>query len=158
MNGFIAQHQPDQLQSATVSSAPYVHRTLAGIGDRYIGLCFGVSALNGAIVEISELPDSVDQEDRATDYAKHSAKEFLKQSIVIQPIAFGPSIEQFEGDLLIKWQLKQKITIAIFPASPQSTVRLYRKGSDGRSIYQNQATALDLVNSINWMLSANSSV
>jgi hypothetical protein len=127
-----------------------------------ISLYLNFGICGGTIAEIP-LPDLSGEpfgcEDAATIYAKQTADSIISEFAKRQIISIHPSsIEQFEGDILIRWHLADKTMMLVCPAEEGQQAILYREISastneGARTLLKKSATADDLAYGMSWMLS-----
>ena len=105
----------------------------------------------------------MDSADAATNNAIDAAQKIVNDASRANILSIAPtSIDQFEGDLLIRWQYSPKTMMLICPAGPGSLPQLYREvadtGNSAKTHLLSGATDSDLVNGMVWLLSGTSDI
>ena len=129
--------------------------------QRGLSLSIGPTALLWTAEEVRKLPADPGPDDAASAHARSIAEQLLTGCTSLTPSAISPiSIEQFEHDLLMRWQFNGKGLIITCPATDSKGPSIYREHiEDGRATWTemlHNASAGDLAHSMQWMLVAES--
>ncbi len=91
-------------------------------------LTAGPCALKYALKQIETSIESEPAEDRPTHFALEAARQLLEDAQRFTANAVAPSsIEGFEGDLILHWEVGDRGFALVFPAWADKPVRLYRE-------------------------------
>ena len=142
-----------------VNTCQYVEKSTicAAVQQKGLTMTVGPSALFFTAAEIRAMPPDEDEDDATTVYARQLASELLEACAIAAPCSITPvSIDQFEHDILLRWQLDDKGIILSCPGNPQTAPSLYRERiHNGRAVNPEilaDASATDLANCMKWML------
>ena len=103
------------------------------------------------------MPPDLEEDDAATDHARDTATRLLEGCAVDIPCSVSAiSIDQFEHDILVRWQLNGKGLILTCPGEPRAVPSLYRERIENDravnpEMLQNPS-AEDLAKCMKWML------
>lgn len=119
-------------------------------------LTSGPCALEYAMKQIADDIESEPEEDRPTPFALESATRLLREAQSLSFNAIAPSsVEGFEGDLILHWELEDRGAALVFPAWANKPVRLYREelaqGIPVQTELQDDPTGSDIVNLMTWL-------
>lgn len=128
--------------------------------SRGLSLIFGVCIFSRSIREVTSLCH-VESDDAASDNSIEVAQKIINEASREMVLTIAPkSIDQFEGDLLIRWQYSNKTMMLICPARPESPAQIYREAlgeyNSAKTHFIQPAGPSDLVNGMSWMLSGTS--
>jgi hypothetical protein len=129
----------------------------AGLQQKGLTMTIGPSALFYTAATIRVLPPDPDPDDAATDYARDTAARILEECAIVAPCSISPvSIDQFEHDIFLRWQLNRKGLVLTCPGRPDAAPSLYRERIENERAFSPEvlthAAARDLALSMNWML------
>jgi hypothetical protein len=142
-----------------VNTCQYVEKSniCAAMQPRGLTMTIGPSALFFTAAVIRSMAPDADEDDAITDYARQRASQLLEECAISAPCSVSPvSIDQFEHDLLLRWQLNGKGMVLTCPGAPQIAPSLYRERiENGRAVNPEilgNASAVDLARCMRWML------
>lgn len=126
------------------------------VGSMGWSLTTGPCALDYALKQISEEMASEPEEDKPTPFALETASRLLKSAQQLSCNAVAPnSIEGFEGDLILHWELGDRGAALVFPAWANKPVRLYREvlaeGIPVNTALQDDPTGMDVASLMAWL-------
>lgn len=126
------------------------------VGSLGWSLTAGPSALEYALKQVSEEIQAEPNEDKPTPFALETATKLLRSAQQLNPNSVAPgSIEGFEGDLILHWELGDRGAALVFPAWANKPVRLYREvladGIPVRTELQDDPTGADVAGLMAWL-------
>ena len=124
-----------------------------------LSLTVGPAALVWTAEKVRVLVADPDPDDAASEHARQTAERLLIESAALTPSAISPtSMDQFEHDLLLRWQFNRKGLILTCPANASKAPSLYRERIEDSRAWSTEmlanASARDLAHSLLWMLEA----
>lgn len=133
----------------------------AGMQRKGLTMTIGPSALLWTADAIRNMPPDPDDDDAATDHARNAAANVLEKCTVLAPCSICPvSIDQFEHDILLRWQLNDKGLVLTCPGEPSRKPSLYRERiRNDRAVNPEvlaDASGKDLAQCMAWMLAPES--
>jgi len=122
-----------------------------------LSMTIGPGALFCTAAMIREMAPDQNADDAATDHAREVATRLLEGCAIATPCSISAiSIDQFEHDILIRWQLNGKGLILTCPGEPQVEPSLYRERVENNRAVNPEMlrnpTSQDMARSMTWML------
>jgi hypothetical protein len=105
----------------------------------------GPGALHWTAADLAKLEPNSNEEDAVSDYARSLAVDLLTKSAKLTAYSIAPeSVEQFEHDLLLRWNFDNRGMILTCPAAEGAGPSLYRETIKG-----NKSETVELKQNIN---------
>jgi hypothetical protein len=129
----------------------------AGMQQKGLTMTIGPGALFCTAETIRQMPPDLEVDDATTEHARETATRLLERCAVATPCSISAvSIDQFEHDILIRWQLNGKGLILTCPGEPQAAPSLYREQIENdRAVNPemlSNPSPEDLAKCMKWML------
>ena len=142
------------IHAAALEGTPTMLRQAETVGW---SLTAGPNALAYALTQVETGVESEPAEDRPTPFALEAARQLLEDAQRFTANAVAPtSIEGFEGDLILHWEVGARGAALVFPAWADRPVRLYREVLDDgvpvETALQNDPSDMDIAVMMAWLL------